>query len=62
MTSITDRIDLRAAKIIFDELRLNHNIKLPNDLMKRIDDIIECYINDTTEEYADELSDLRLVK
>ena len=65
MTSITNRIDLRAAKKKFDELRLSHTIKLPNDLMKRIDDVIEYNMNYTTEEYVDELSDffpIRLVK
>ena len=62
MTSIANRIDLSAAKNIFDELRLNHKIKLPNDLMHSIDTIIENNMNITSEEYADELSDLRSVK
>ena len=59
MTSITNRIDVRAAKKIFDELRLNHKIKLPKDLMNSIDTIIENNMNITTEKYADELSNIR---
>ena len=59
MTSIIYRIDLSAAKNIFDELRLNHKIKLPKDLMNSIDTIIESNMNITTEEYADELSNIR---
>ena len=62
MTSITNRIDLKAAKQVFDELRFGHKIKLPNHLMDSIDIIIESNMNITTEEYADELSDIRLVK
>ena len=59
MTSIINRIDVRAAKNIFDELRLNHKIKLPKDLMNSIDTIIESNMNISTEEYADELSNIR---
>ena len=62
MTSITNRIDVSAAKKIFDELRFGHKIKLPNNLMNFINAIIEKNINITTEEYSDELSDIRLVK
>ena len=62
MTSITNRIDVRAAKKIFDELRLNHKIKLSKDLTNSIDTIIENNMNITTEEYADELSNIRWVE
>ena len=59
MTSITDRIDLRSANKTFNELRFGHKIKLPNDVVNSIDTIIENNMNITTEEYADELSNIR---
>ena len=62
MTSIANRIDFRTAKNIFDELKLSQKIKMPNDVMNSINAIIESNMIITTEEYADELSDLRLVK
>ena len=62
MTSITNRIDLGDAKKKFDELRLNQKIKLPNDLMDSINTIVDNNMNITTEKYADDLSDIRLVK
>ena len=60
MTSIANRIDLTTAKNIFDELKLSQKIKLPKDLMNSINVIIESNMNITSEEYADELSDIRL--
>ena len=62
MTSITDRIDLRASKKVFDELKSGHKIMLPNNLINSFNAIIGKNMNFTTEEYTDELSNIRLVK
>ena len=40
MTLVTNRIDLKSARSIFDSLRTSLKIKLPDDLMNSIDGII----------------------
>ena len=40
MTLVTNRIDLKSARSIFDSLRTSLKIKLPDDLKNSIDGII----------------------
>ena len=59
MTSVTSRIDLKSVIEIFDQLRTGHKIKLQDDLTNSIDSIISNNITARTEEYADDLSEIR---
>ena len=59
MTSVTNRIDLKSARSIFNSLRTSLKIKLPIDLINFIDDIIINNMTSTLDEYAYELSEIR---
>ena len=59
MTSVTNRIDLKSARSIFDSLRTNLKIKLPGDLIDSIDGIIMNNMTVTMDEYTNDLSDFR---
>ena len=59
MNLITDRIDLKSARSIFDSLRTSLKIKLPVDLMYSIDGIIINNMAPTMDDYAYELSLIR---
>ena len=59
MTSVTNRIDLKSARAIFDSLRTNFKIKLPDDLINSIDGIIMNNMTAFLDNYAHDLSDIR---
>ena len=59
MTSVTNRIDLKSARFIFDSLRTSLKIKLPVDLMNSIDGIIINNMTDSMDDYAYDLSEIR---
>ena len=59
MTLVTNRIDLKSARSIFDSLRTSLKIKLPVDLMNSIDGIIMNYMTAFLDKYACDLSDIR---
>ena len=59
MTQVTDRIDLKLARSIFDSLRTSLKIKLPIDLMNSIDGIIMNNMTAFLDDYAYDLSDIR---
>ena len=59
MTSLTNRIDLETVKEVFGRLRTSRKIKLPEDLMNSIDNIISNNRTAGMENYADELSEIR---
>jgi len=59
MTSVTNRIDLKSARSIFDSLRKNLKIKLPGDLIDSIDGIIMNNMTVTMDEYTNDLSEFR---
>ena len=60
MTLVTNRIDLKSARSIFDSLRTSHKIKLPRDLINSIDSIIMNNMTSTMDDYTYELSEIRL--
>ena len=59
MTVVTDRIDLKSARSIFNSLKANLKIKLPVDLMNYIDGIIMNNMTVFLDKYAYNLSDIR---
>ena len=59
MTLVTNRIDLKSARSIFDSLRTSLKIKLPIDLMNSIDRIIMNNMTAFFDHYAYDLSDIR---
>ena len=59
MTLVTNRIDLKSARSIFDSLRTSLKIKLPVDLMNSIDGIIMNNMTTFLDNYAYDLSDIR---
>ena len=59
MTSVTNRIDLKSARSIFDSLRTSLKIKLPVDLINSIDGIIINNMTTSMDDYAYELSEIR---
>ena len=59
MTSVTNRIDLKSARSIFDSLRTNLKIKLPGDLINSIDGIIMNNMTNTMDDYTFDLSEIR---
>ena len=59
MTSVTDRIGLKSARDIFDSLRTNLKIKLPDDLINSIDGIIMNNMTNTMDDYTYDLSEIR---
>ena len=59
MTSVTNRIDLKSARSIFDSLRTSLKIKLPVDLMNSIDGIIMNNMTAFLDNYAYDLSHIR---
>ena len=59
MTLVTNRIDLKSARSIFDSLRTSLKIKLPNDLINSIDGIIMNNMTSTMDNYTFDLSKIR---
>ena len=59
MTLVTNRIDLKSARSIFDSLRTSLKIKLPNDLINSIDGIIMNNMTSTMDDYTYDLSEIR---
>ena len=59
MTLVTNRIDLKSARLIFDSLRTGLKIKLPDDLMSSIDGIIINNMSAFMNNYAYNLSAIR---
>ena len=59
MTLVTNRIDLKSARSIFNSLKASLKIKLPVDLMNSIDGIIMNYMTVFLDKYAYNLSDIR---
>ena len=59
MTSVTNRIDLKSARSIFDSLRTSLKIKLPDDLINSIDGIIMNNMTNTMDDYTFDLSEIR---
>ena len=59
MTVVTDRIDLKSARSIFDSLKTSLKIKFPVDLMNSIDGIIINNMTAFLDNYAYDLSDIR---
>ena len=59
MTLVTNRIDLKSARSIFDNLRTIHKIKLPVDLINSIDGIIMNNMTSTMDDYTYDLSEIR---
>ena len=59
MTLVTNRIDLKSARTMFDSLRKSLKIKLPVDLMNSIDGIIMNNMTAFLDNYAYDLSDIR---
>ena len=59
MTLVTDRIDLKSARSIFNSLRTSLKIKLPVDLVNSIDGIIMNNMTAFLDNYAYDLSDIR---
>ena len=59
MTSVTNRIDLKSARSIFDSLKTSFKIKLPVELMNSIDGIIINNMTISMDDYAYDLSEIR---
>ena len=59
MTQVTDRIDLKLARSIFDSLRTSLKIKLPVNLMNSIDGIIINSMTAFLDDYVYDLSAIR---
>ena len=59
MTLVTNRIDLKSARSVFDGLKTSLKIKLPADLMNSIDGIIVNNMTDFLDIYADDLVAVR---
>ena len=59
MTVVTNRIDLKSARSIFDSLKTSLKIKFPVDLMNLIDGIIINNMTAFLDNYAYDLSDIR---
>ena len=59
MTVVTNRIDLKSARSIFNSLRTSLKIKLPVDLMNSIDGIIMNNMTTFLDKYAHHLIDIR---
>jgi len=59
MTLVTNRIDLKSARSIFDSLRTSLKIKLPVDLINSIDGIIMNNMTSTMDDYTYDLSEIR---
>ena len=59
MTLVTNRIDLKSARSIFDSLRTSLKIKLPVDLMDSIDGIIINNMTAFLDNYTNDLVAVR---
>ena len=59
MTLVTNRIDLKSARSIFDSLRTSLKIKLPVDLINSIDGMIMNNMTSTMDDYTYDLSEIR---
>ena len=59
MTLVTNRIDLKSARSIFNSLRTSLKIKLPVDLMDSVDGIIINNMTAFSDNYANDLVALR---
>ena len=62
MTSLTDRINLQAARELFDRLRRNSEISFNQVLVDAIDIIINGEMTNESEAYVSELCDFRFEK
>ena len=58
MTSMTDRIDLQSARIIFNELRIDSSVRPAQSLINSFDMIANANLNDLGD-YISELSEFR---
>ena len=58
MTSMTNRIDLRSARVIFDKVRCSSLIKPTQNILNAFDSTVNLNLNDL-DDYISELSDLR---
>ena len=59
MTLVTNRIDLKSARSIFDSLRTSLKIKLPVDLMDSIDGIVINNMTAFLDNYTNDLVAVR---
>ena len=59
MTSVTDRINLQAARIIFDELRRESNISFTPAFITAIDSVIKAEVSNDVQTYVSQLCDFR---
>ena len=59
MTLVTNRIDLKSARSIFNSLRTSLKIKLPADLLNSIDGIIINNMTAFLNNYGHDLSPIR---
>ena len=59
MTLVTNRIDLKSARSIFNNLRTSLKIKLPVDLMDSVDGIIINNMTAFSDTYANDLVGVR---
>ena len=59
MTLVTNRIDLKSARSIFNSLRTSLKIKLPVDLMDSVDGIIINNMTAFSDNYANDLVAVR---
>ena len=59
MTSMTNRIDLKSARIIFKELRSDFSVKPTQNIINSFDLIVNVNFNDTDIDYISELGDFR---
>ena len=62
MTSMTDRIDLQSARIIFNELRSISSIRPTQNLINSLDSIVNSNLTNCHREYISELSDFRFIR
>ena len=59
MLSLTDRINLQAARMIFDKLRKHSNVCFKPTFINAIDSVINAEISNDLETYISELCDFR---
>ena len=61
MTSMTNRIDLKSCRIIFNELRTNFSIRINQNIVNSFDLIVNANLNDFGH-YISELADFRYLQ
>ena len=59
MTSLTKRIDLQAARKMFDRLRRRSKVSLSHDLVTGINSVVNADLSNDNEVYVTELCDFR---